>query len=122
MTITSVVADIKGPADKAKATWLATWLAACGMEFPNVSSKLVSVAQGDPVVLKVALVSTELEFRAVRRTNMDVSVAGQPEAATLQAGSPVRFTGTLSGYDRTPLMLHWQKTRINAQDIPATNK
>jgi eukaryotic-like serine/threonine-protein kinase len=118
MTITSVVADIKGPADKGKATWLA----ACGMEFPNVPSKVISVVQGDPVVLKVALVTTELEFRAARRPNMDVSVIGQPEAATLAVGSLVRFTGTLAGYDRTPLMLHWQKARINPQDVPAANK
>jgi len=118
MTIASVVADIKGPADKGKATWLA----ACGMEFPNVPSKVISVVQGDPVVLNVALVTTELEFRAARRANMDVSVAGQPEAATLTVGSLVRFTGTLTGYDRTPLMLHWQKARINPQDIPAASK
>ena len=118
MTITSVVADIKGPADKGKATWLA----ACGMEFPNVPSKVISVVHGDPVVLKVALVTTELEFRAARRANMDASVAGQPEAATLAVGSLVRFTGTLAGYDRTPLMLHWQKARINPQDVPAARK
>ncbi len=118
MTITSVVADIKGPADKGKATWLA----ACGMEFPNVPSKVISVVQGDPVVLNVALVTTELEFRTARRANMDVSVAGQPEVATLAVGSLVRFTGTLTGYDRTPLMLHWQKARINPQDLPAASK
>jgi hypothetical protein len=34
----------------------------------------------------------------------------------------VRFTGTLAGYDRTPLMLHWQKAKINAQDFPAAGK
>jgi hypothetical protein len=83
------------------------------MEFADVTSKVIGVAQGDPVVLKVALVSTELEFRAARRVNMDVSVAGQPEAATLAVGSLVRFTGTLVGYARTPLMLRWQKARIN---------
>src|SRR5208337_5212249 len=93
-----------------------------GMEFPNVPSKVISVVQGDPVLLKVALVTTELEFRAARRANMDVSVAGQPEAATLAVGSLVRFTGTLTGYDRTPLMLHWQKARINPQDVPAASK
>jgi serine/threonine-protein kinase len=118
MTITSVVADIKGPADKGKATWLA----ACGTQFPNVPSKVISIVPGDPVVLSVALVTTELEFRAARRANMDVSIAGQPEAATLQVGSLVRFTGTLAGYDRTPLMLHWQKARINPKDIPAASK
>jgi len=94
-----------------------------GMEFPNVPSKVISVVQGDPVVLKLALVTTELGFRAARRANMDVSVADQPEAATLAVGSLVRFTGTLAGYDRTPLMLHWQKAKINPQDVPpATNK
>jgi hypothetical protein len=53
---------------------------------------------------------------------MDVSVAGQPEAATLAVGRLVRFSGTLAGYDRTPLMLHWQKARINPQDVPAPSK
>jgi hypothetical protein len=52
---------------------------------------------------------------------MDVSVAGQPEAATPAVGSLVRFTGTLAGYDRTPLMLHWQKARINPKDSPAAH-
>ncbi len=118
MTITGVVADLKAGSDKAKATWLA----ACGMEFPNVPSKVISVVQGDPIVLNMALVTTELEFRAARRANMDVRVAGQPEAGSLAVGSLVRFTGTLADFDRTPLMLHWQKARINPQDVPAANK
>jgi len=118
MSITTVVADIKADGETGKATWLA----ACGLQFPNVPSKVISVVQGDPVVLKVALVTTELEFRAARRANMDVSVAGQPEAGGLAVGSLVRFTGTLAGYDRTPLMLHWQKAKINAQDFPAAGK
>jgi serine/threonine-protein kinase len=118
MTITTVLADLKAGSDKANATWLA----ACGMEFPNIPTKVISVVQGDPVVLKVALVTTELEFRAARRPNMDVSVAGQPEAAGLPVGSLVRFTGTLAGYDRTPFMLHWQKARINPRDFPAASK
>jgi serine/threonine protein kinase len=118
MSFTTVVADIKADGETGKATWLA----ACGLQFPNVPSKVISVVQGDPVVLKVALVTTELEFRAARRANMDVSVAGQPEAGGLAVGSLVRFTGTLAGYDRTPLMLHWQKAKINAQDFPAAGK
>ena len=118
MTITAVVADLKAGSDRAKATWLA----ACGMEFPNVPSKVISVVQGDPIVLNMALVTTELEFRAARRANMDVRVAGQPEAGSLAVGSLVRFTGTLADFDRTPLMLHWQKARINPQDVPAASK
>ena len=92
------------------------------MEFPNVPSKVISVTPGDMVTLKVALVTTELEFRAAHRANMDVSVAGQDEATNIAVGSLVRFTGTLVGYDRTPLMLHWQKAKINPKDIPASVK
>lgn len=118
MTITSVMTDLRAGGDTGKATWVA----ACGMEFPNVPSKVISVVQGDPVVLKVALVTTELEFRSVRRANMDASVAGQPEAGALAVGSLVRFTGTLAGFDRGPLMLHWQKAKINPKDVPAASK
>lgn len=118
MTIMSVVADLKGGGDKAKVTWLA----ACGMEFPNVPSKVIKVVPGDPIVLKVALVTSEQDFSAARKANMDASVGGQPEAGNLTVGSLVRFTGTLASYDQTPLMLHWQKARVNPQDVPATNK
>jgi eukaryotic-like serine/threonine-protein kinase len=116
MTIATVMADLKAGGEKAKTTWLA----ACGMEFPNVPGKVISVAQGDPVILKVALVTTELEFHSARKANMDVSVAGQPEAGDLPVGRLVRFTGTLGDYDRSPLMLRWQKAKINSQDIPAS--
>jgi eukaryotic-like serine/threonine-protein kinase len=118
MSIMSVVADLKAEPEKAKSTWLA----ACGLEFPNVPGKVIGVTQGDLVVLKVALVTTELEFRAARRANMEVTVPGQPEAGGLAVGSLVRFTGTLSDYDRTPLMLRWQKAKINPKDLPKTNE
>jgi serine/threonine-protein kinase len=118
MTITSVLGDLKAGGDKAKETWLA----ACGMEFPNVPGKVISVVPGDVVVLKVALVTTELEFRTARRANMDVTVAGQPEAGGLAVGSFVRVTGSLASYDRTPLMLHWVKAKINPQDMPGAGK
>jgi serine/threonine-protein kinase len=118
MSITTVVADLKAGGDKAKMTWLA----ACGMEFPNVPSKVISVGQGEPVGLKVALVTTEQEFRTVRRANMDFNVDGQPEAGSLAVGSLVRFTGTLASFERAPFMLHWQKAKINAQDIPGVSK
>jgi hypothetical protein len=74
------------------------------------------------VGLKVALVTTEQEFRAVRRANMDFTVDGQPEAGGLAVWSLVRFTGTLAGYERAPFMLHWQKAKINPQDIPGASK
>jgi len=50
---------------------------------------------------------------------MDVKVAGQPEAAKLEKDNPVRFTGTLLAYDPDPsFMLHWDKAKVNAEDIP----
>ena len=39
MTIASVVTDLKAGGDKGKLTWTA----ACGLEFPDVPSKIISV-------------------------------------------------------------------------------
>jgi len=116
MSITTVMTDLKAGGDKAKMTWLA----ACGMEFHNVPGKLIAVTQGDPVVMKVALVTSPDEFRTARRANMDVTVVGQPEAGDIAVGKLVRFTGALTDYDRSPLMLRWQKAKINPQDIPSS--
>jgi hypothetical protein len=50
---------------------------------------------------------------------MDVKVVGQPEAAKLEKDNPVRFTATLTSYDPDPsFMLHWDKAKVNAEDIP----
>jgi tetratricopeptide (TPR) repeat protein len=116
MTIASVIADLKAGGDKAKVTWLAS----CGLEFPDVPGKLIEVSgEGDAVNLKVAFVTSEAEFEAATAANMDVKVAGQPEAAKLEKGNPVRFTGTLAAYDPDPaFMLHWEKAKVNAEDLP----
>jgi len=42
MTIASVVTDLKAGGDKAKITWLA----ACGLEFPEVPGKLIEAVPG----------------------------------------------------------------------------
>jgi len=116
MTIASVISDLKAGGDKAKVTWLAS----CGLEFPDVPGKLIDVAgEGDAVNLKEAFVTSEAEFQAATTANMDVKIAGQPEAAKLEKGNPVRFTGTLSAYDPDPaFMLHWDKAKVNAEDLP----
>ncbi len=116
MTIASVIADLRAGGDKAKITWLAS----CGLEFPDVPGKLIEVAAGsDAVQLKVAFVTSDAEFDAKTTPDMDVKVVGQPEAATLQKDNPVRFTGTLVAYDPDPnFMLHWDKAKVNAEDIP----
>jgi len=120
MTIASVITDVKAGGDKAKVTWLAS----CGLEFPDVPGKLMEVTPGatanDPVVLKVAFVTSDAEFQAATTPNMEVKVVGQPEAAKLEKDNPVRFTGTLTSYDPDPaFMLHWDKAKVNAEDIPA---
>jgi tetratricopeptide (TPR) repeat protein len=116
MTIASVIADLKAGGDKAKITWLAS----CGLEFPDVPGKLIEVTPGtDAVQLKVAFVTSDAEFDAKNTPDMDVKVVGQPEAAKLEKDNPVRFTGTLAAYDPEPnFMLHWDKAKVNAEDIP----
>jgi len=57
---------------------------------------------------------SDAEFEAATTPNMDVIIkkADQPEAAKLEKGNPVRFTGTLESYDPDPaFMLHWDKAK-----------
>lgn len=117
MTIGSVVTDLKAGGDKGKLTWLA----ACGLEFPGVPGKLIEVTPGtDSVGLKVAFVTSDAEFQSATTPNMDVKVVGQPEAARLEKDGLVHFTATLTSYDPDPnFMLHWDKGKVNADDIPA---
>lgn len=115
MTIASVVADLKAGGDKSKVTWLA----ACGLEFPGVPGKVIENVAGDPVVLKVAFVTSDAEFDAATVPNMEVKVAGQPEVSRVEKDSAIHFTGTLASYDPDPaFMLHWEKGKVNDEDIP----
>lgn len=116
MTIASVITDLKAGGDKAKVTWLA----ACGLEFPEVPGKVIEVVPGaDSVQLKIAFVTSEAEFEAATTPNMDVKVVGQPEAARAEKNSAIHFTGTLVGYDPDPnFMLHWDKAKVKEEDLP----
>jgi hypothetical protein len=116
MTIASVIADLKAGGDKGKITWLA----ACGLEFPDVPGKIIDVTPGaDLTQIKVAFVTTEAEFDAATTPNMDVKIVGQPDAARVEKDNSVRFTATLTSYDPDPaFMLHWEKGKVNADDIP----
>jgi hypothetical protein len=119
MTIASVIADLKAGGDKGKLTWLA----ACGLEFPEVPGKVIEIVPGasaaDPLVLKIAFVTSEAEFDAATTPNMDVKVVGQPEAARVEKDSAIHFTGTLVGYDPEPaFFLHWDKAKVKEEDLP----
>jgi hypothetical protein len=70
-------------------------------------------------VLKVAFVTSDAEFDAATVANMEVKVAGQPDVARIEKDSAIHFTGTLVSYDPDPaFMLHWEKGKVNADDIP----
>lgn len=116
MTMRSVITDLKAGGDKAKVVWLA----ACGLEFPEVPGKIIEVTPGtDSVQLKVAFVTSEAEFDAATVPDLDVKVVGQPEAAKLEKDNAVHFTGTLVSYDPDPaFMLHWDKAKVKEEDLP----
>jgi tetratricopeptide (TPR) repeat protein len=116
MTIASVFTDLKAGGDKSKLTWLA----ACGLEFPEVPGKVIEITPGtDVILLKIAFVTSDAEFDAATTPNMDVKVVGQPEAARVEKDSAVHFTGTLTSYDPEPtFFLHWEKAKIKEEDIP----
>ena len=115
MTVLSVINDLKAGGDRAKLIWLA----ACGLEFPDVPGKILEVTPtADSVTLKLFLGATDEEIQAATTPNMEVKVVGQPEAARLQKDEGARFTGTLASYDPEPFMLHWDKARVNPEDIP----
>jgi tetratricopeptide (TPR) repeat protein len=117
MTIKSVMDTLKAGGDQAKVAWLA----ACGLEFPDVPGKVLEVTpSADSVVIKAAFVTSEEEFNAATTPNMEVKVVGQPEAARLEKDGAFHFTGTLASYDPDPaFMIHWDKGKVKEEDIPA---
>lgn len=116
MTILTVFNDLKAGGDKGKLTWLA----ACGLEFPDVQAKLLEVVPDtDTVLLKMAFVTNQADFDAANTPNMDVKITGQPQAAKLEKDSAPRFTGALASYDPDPtFFLHWDKAKVNEEDLP----
>ncbi len=97
--IATVLTDLSGGGDKAKMTWLAI----CGAEFPEVGAKVIDVVPGtDAVVLHVFTSSNQDEIQAATTPNMEVKVVDQPDASKLSKDDPVRFSGTLAGFDPAP--------------------
>jgi tetratricopeptide (TPR) repeat protein len=96
------------------------WLASCGLEYPDVGVRVMEppVVDGDTVTLKVFRGATPEEIEAATMSNMQVKIAGQPEAKRLEKDAVVRFTGTLTGYTQNPFMLTWDKAKINPEDLP----
>jgi len=116
-TTTTFINELKAGGDRAKLVFMAY----CGLEFPEVSGKVISVEASDgPITVKLFLGATPEETEAGTVANMDIQVVDQPEAKRLATVKDwaLRFSGTLSGYDPEPFMLHWTKCKINPEDIP----
>jgi tetratricopeptide (TPR) repeat protein len=112
------IANLKAGGDQGKLTWLAT----CGLEFPEIVTKLIAIDTPDagPIVLHVFTGTTADETQAGTAADMDVTLDGtQPEAKRLKVEDELRFGGTLTGYDQSPFMLHWTKGKVNPEDIPS---
>ncbi|HEV2490061.1 MAG TPA: hypothetical protein VGT03_09655 [Candidatus Acidoferrales bacterium] len=115
----SILGDLQAGGDKAKTTWLA----ACGQEIPDVVGKIIDVAPGtDSVDIKVFTAATGEAIMAGTTANLDVNVAGQPEAATLEKGNQIKFTGTLAKYDAQPLLVYFDKGKVDPSSFPTEKK
>lgn len=136
----SILTDLQAGGDKGKMTWLAV----CGQEIPDVVGKIIDATPGtDSIDFKVFTAATGEEIQAGTTPNLDVTVwiaphtdaaaatpaAGaaaqtatpapvQPEAARLQKGDAIKFTGTLTSYDTQPFLVHFDKCKVDASVIP----
>jgi hypothetical protein len=116
-TAASFISELKAGGDRGPLVFKAY----CGLEFPEVGGKLIAVESGnESIVLKLFIGATPEETDAGTEANMTVKVEGQPEAKriTTETVAGLRFSGTLSGYDAAPFMLHWTKAKVNPEDIP----
>jgi hypothetical protein len=117
---------LKGGGDAGKTMWLAT----CGLEFPDVGVRAMEDpnVQGDAITMKVFRPAAQdadaasKELQAATEANMEVKIAGQPEAGRIKKDDQFRFTGTLVGYAQNPFMLTWDKAKVNAEDLPGEEK
>jgi tetratricopeptide (TPR) repeat protein len=111
---------LRAGGDQGKTMWLAT----CGLEFPEVVAKVISVdaASDTAIVLHLCTGASPEETEACKAPNMEVKIADQPDAKRVQPEDDLRFDATLAGYDPNPFMLHWEKGKVNPEDIPAPNE
>ncbi len=81
------------------------WLATCGLEFPEVVAKVISVDAPDagPIVLHLCTGATPDETEGCKTANMEVKVPDQPDAKRVKPEDGLRFDATLVGYDAESL-------------------
>jgi len=141
----SILSDLQAGGDKGKMTWLAV----CGQEIPDVVGKIISVTPStDSIDFTVFTAATGEAIQAGTTPNLDVVVwtaphtntaaatttaapgaaaqpaqaPVQPEAARLQKGDAIKFTGTLVSYDTQPFLVHFDKCKVDPSAIPPAKK
>jgi hypothetical protein len=96
-----------------------TWLAMCGLEFPEVFGRVFEVTPGnESLVLKVYTGASQEEMEAATAPNCVVRVKDEPRAANFEKDAIFRFAGTLAGYTPDPFLLKWDGAKINPEDLP----
>jgi tetratricopeptide (TPR) repeat protein len=107
------------------------WLAVCGLEYVDFVSKIIAVdapaadAPPDaPIILHLYTGETPEDTAAGATADMEVKIIGQPDVKRVQPGDELSFTATLSTYDTSPFMLHWDKGKLGHpdRDIPPVGK
>lgn len=96
-----------------------TWLAMCGLEFPEVYARVFEVAPSDAsVTVKIYTGTSPDDMEAATGPNCEVKVSSQPLAANFQKDDYFRFAGTLANYSPDPFLLTWDNAKINPEDLP----
>ncbi len=114
-TILTVLADLKAGGDKAKMTWFAV----CGSEFQDVPGKIIEMTSDDAgTTFKLYTGASQEDMDAATDPNSTIAIPGQPQVKRFEKGDYFRYTGTLVSYDPQPLLVHWDKAKINPEDIP----
>ena len=114
-TILTVLSDLKAGGDKAKMTWLAV----CGSDFQDVPGKIVEMTSDDSgVTFKLYTGATQEEMDAAADPNSVIKITDQPDVKRFEKGDYFRYSGTLVSYDPQPLLIHWDKAKINPEDVP----
>jgi len=98
------------------------WLAVCGLDYPEIVTKLIAIDTPEvgPAVLHTFTGVTGDETKDGTVADMEVKLDGsQPDVKRIPVNDELRFGATLAGYDQTPFLLHWEKGKVNPEDIPA---
>jgi tetratricopeptide (TPR) repeat protein len=115
LNIITLMNGLKAGGDTTKKTWLA----ACSLEFPEVIGKVIEVAEADgAVIMRVYTGADEKEVQDATVANMEVKITEQPEAARVKKDDAVRFSGALARFAPDPFLIHWEKGKVNPEDIP----